>query len=745
MVMMMMMKSMIAGITKAHARVVPFLIALAVSGSAVGQTSSGNRPAYRSPIDVAYAPDGSLLAVADRTWPGLVLIKPGDGSIAREVKLLGDPYHVAWNGNDKVLVAEGSNGTVAEVEVGTGNVARRIAIGGVTKGLAVTSDGRLLACDRSRNKLVVVKLATGDTEFTVDVGREPGTVAVTKDGKYAVVGNKLPRPTNPLTNTPAVEVSIVNLATKEVKAVTLAKGTTMIRQVVVSSDGRWAYVTHLSPRGNLPVQQLDNGWVMTNALSIIDLGAGSLYANFIFDKSGSGGANPWGATINSDGSKLWVTLAGVREIATVDLSALHKRLSGYTPTQRTTGLLGNLSELHADGTIKRTEMNTVEGTRGIVLSPDGKTLAVAAYFSGKVLLVSPANLSVSKTIELPNNPAEEDEIRAGERYYYSALKCYQTWLSCSSCHDEGRPDTLNWDLGNDGTGNHKQTKSHIYSSETPPTNASGCRENALVSSRAGYEFIQFQRATEDRVLATYEFMKSLQPEPSPHLGPDGQLTPDAVEGKKLFEGAAGCSNCHKGQYFTDLTKHDVGTRRFGTEGPDNNPQWDTAGYDTPTLIEVWRTAPYLHLGMAMTVQEVMTTHNKNRNTHGNVAQLSDRQIDQIAAYVMQIGPTRNAPDPGSTTSDAGVVSPTGGTTTNPGGTGGTTGNKTDTSTSTSSAGGGAGGATGSGGAGGTANPGGASSCICSLGTRGSSEALVPTAFTLTFLAALALRGRSRRR
>ena len=39
-----------------------------------------------------------------------------------------------------------------------------------------------------------------------------------------------------------------------------------------------------------------------------------------------------------------------------------------------------------------------------------QTLAVAAYFTGKVLLLSPSDLSVSKTVTLPNNPAE-DQIR----------------------------------------------------------------------------------------------------------------------------------------------------------------------------------------------------------------------------------------------------------------------------------------------------------------------------------------------
>lgn len=113
-------------------------------------------PAYRSPSDVAYSPDGSLLAVADRTWPGLVLINSSDGSIDREVKLLGDPSHLLWKDAQTVLVAEGSNGTVAEILVASGRVSWRFAVGLVARGLAVTPDGtRLLACDRAANELVL--------------------------------------------------------------------------------------------------------------------------------------------------------------------------------------------------------------------------------------------------------------------------------------------------------------------------------------------------------------------------------------------------------------------------------------------------------------------------------------------------------------------------------------------------------------------------------------------------------------
>jgi DNA-binding beta-propeller fold protein YncE/mono/diheme cytochrome c family protein len=599
------------------------------------------RPAYRSPSDVAFSPDGALLAVADRTWPGLVLVNSSDGSVAREVKLWGDPSHVVWNGSEKVLVAEGNNGSVAEIEAASGTVLRRFAVGLVARGLAVTSGGeRLLTCDRAANKLVVVKLASGHIEFTIPVGREPGTIAITKDGKVAFVGNKLPRPGDPSNGTAAAEISKVDLTTKQVVAIPLVKQATMVRQVVLSKDEKWLYVTHQSPRGWLPVTQLDNGWVMANALSVIDATAGSVYANFIFDRGGSGAAHPWGAAISPDGSKLWVALEGVREVATVDLTKLHTRLSGTTDVKkRTEELIFNLSDLHTDGTIKRTVLTGIDGPRGVALLSDKdnqpQTLAVTAYFSGKVLLLSPTDLSVTKTITLPNNPSE-DQIRMGERYFHSAMNCYQGWLSCSSCHDEGHADGLNWDLQNDGVGNPKQTKSLVLASVTPPAMVTGARENAEVATRAGYQYLEFQASPEERVQATYAFVKSLTPEPSPFLAPDGQLTAEAVEGQKLFDGQAGCAKCHAGPYFTDMKKHDVGTR--DPEGPRDNPIWDIGGFDTPTLIEVWRTAPYLHLGSALTIQDTILAHVKTPT-------FSQQQLDQLAAYVLQIGPTRDRPVP----------------------------------------------------------------------------------------------------
>ena len=52
-------------------------------------------------------------------------------------------------------------------------------------------------------------------------------------------------------------------------------------------------------------------------------------------------------------------------------------------------------------------------------------------------------------------------------------------------------------------------------------------------------------------MAIDEYLKSLQPVPSPHLV-DGQLSPAAVRGKELFfSERVGCANCHPAPLYTD--------------------------------------------------------------------------------------------------------------------------------------------------------------------------------------------------
>ncbi len=219
-------------------------------------------------------------------------------------------------------------------------------------------------------------------------------------------------------------------------------------------------------------------------------------------------------------------------------------------------------------------------------------------------------------------------LRLGEMYFNDATICFQGWQSCASCHDDdARVDGLNWDLLNDGIGNPKDTKSLVLCYQTPPVMSLGVRATAEVAVRSGIQNSLGTALPEEVAAAMDEWLKSLQPAPSPHLV-NGQLSESARRGEKLFKSAdTGCVNCHEPPFLTDLHSYNVGTQNaFDKEDKE---------FDTPTLRELWRTAPYLHDGSAATIRDVLTTRNP-KDEHGKTSRLTPQQIDDLAEYLLSL-------------------------------------------------------------------------------------------------------------
>jgi cytochrome c peroxidase len=283
-----------------------------------------------------------------------------------------------------------------------------------------------------------------------------------------------------------------------------------------------------------------------------------------------------------------------------------------------------LSALYAADLLSRVPI-PARCPRGIAVSPDGKHLAVASYYSGEVLLLEPDRCGVSRTINLGPQP-EPDEVRHGEFVFHNGRHSFQHWLSCSTCHPDGRADGMNWDLLNDGLGNPKNAKSLLWSHKTPPAMALGVRGRMEEAAQKGFQFIQFREVEEGDLKAVQAYLRSLQPESSPHLV-DGRLSEKALRGKEIFKDAkVGCSHCHPGPLFTSMELHDVGTKH----------ELDRhASFDTPTCVELWRTGPYLHDGSAVTLPEMLTTMNPD-DRHGHTSHLSAADIEALTEYLLSL-------------------------------------------------------------------------------------------------------------
>jgi cytochrome c peroxidase len=266
------------------------------------------------------------------------------------------------------------------------------------------------------------------------------------------------------------------------------------------------------------------------------------------------------------------------------------------------------------------------GPRGVVVV--GRTAYAANYFSDTLsALELDGKYPKAQTIALGPKP-QLTPARQGELYFHDARICFQGWQSCASCHPgNARADALNWDLLNDGLGNPKNNKSLLLAFKTPPAMSIGVREDAKAAVRAGIRHILFTVQPPEVANAIDVYIQSLMPVPSPRLV-KGQLSLAAKRGEQLFRSnEVGCAVCHPGPLFTDLQAYDVGTRsRFDR---------DTGTFDTPTLVEVWRTAPYLHDGSAASMRDVLTESNPN-DTHGKTSHLTGQEIEDLVEYLLSL-------------------------------------------------------------------------------------------------------------
>jgi cytochrome c peroxidase len=264
--------------------------------------------------------------------------------------------------------------------------------------------------------------------------------------------------------------------------------------------------------------------------------------------------------------------------------------------------------------------------RGIDMSHDGKSLAVAGYFSGGVVLL---DKDAANPISLALGPQSEPDLaRRGEISFHNADRCFQRWLSCATCHADARADGLNWDLLNDGIGNPKNARSMLLSHATPPVMSLGVRDSMETATRNGFIHIQFTQPDTGEVEAVSAYLRSLKPEISPYRLPDGSLSEAALRGEKIFNRkSVGCAQCHPAPLFTNLKLKDVGTATSLDRGKTE--------YDVPTLVELWRTPPYLHDGRAATLREVLLDHNPD-DDHGDTRSLEPVEIDDLIEYLLSL-------------------------------------------------------------------------------------------------------------
>jgi YVTN family beta-propeller protein len=592
------------------------------SVSVLGVNSNGvvklaEIPVGRQPRTMAFSLDGGRVYVACQGANELWVFDTAARTVLRRIPVGHQPHGVAVSpGDGRILVSNEGDGTVTVVSPAL-VVKRILSAADTPRAVAITADGRFAYVTHFFTRGVAGAVTEIDlTTLTVSravplvVDASPDTtssgggfpnmlsaIAIDPAGRAAWFGGlkantgrglflngEMPRPEN-TTRGFFGKVSLAS-ATEELDRRIDANDTDSVSAIAFSPSGRWAFVTHQG----------------AGRLSVYDLSA---------------------ATLIQPGDGNTVSFA-----ARIDL--------GHAP-------------------------------QGIVVSADGRRGYVANYLSRDVQVLDLSNprapvvlATVSTTTEpLPSAVAN------GKRLFYRSREprhSFANYIACASCHADGSGhDGRSWDFTNRGEGVRNTTDLRGRGGMAHgPVHWSGNFdeiqdfENDIVRFFGGTGLAQdgqppnpplgtsnAGRSADLDDLAAY--VSSLnEPARSPFRQTDGTLTETALRGKVLFlSPALQCASCHIPPRFTDsvvtlnptnFIRHDVGTL---TPASGSRLGGSLDGLDTPSLLGVWSSAPYLHDGSAATLLDVLTTKNV-ADQHGITSMLTTNQLADLIAYLLSL-------------------------------------------------------------------------------------------------------------
>lgn len=566
---------------------------------------------YISPSSVFADDDGTVYAT-DETG-GRLFKWNADGELVAQTSLDGGAHCVKVHDGKVYVTRGGLDGTLTvlstdlklEHEYSVGHTPTDVEFIGTTA----------YVTNRFSNSVSLVDLTDGGVT-EISVGREP--MAATVAGSKLYVACHLP---DDAANSETVSASVYVYDTANsdtagaISYIELVNGTGGVKDIEVTPDGEYIFVSAIVARYQYPTTQLDGAWINSNGFAILDATKGEYVTTVLLDDVTLGAASPWGISFDDDNA--YFAISGTGEILSFQLADLYDILT--SSEHRGAELADNIGILNSIRT--RTELPG-EGVRDIMYS--GGYLYCTEYFTGDIAVLDTSDFTIS-TLSAGEQP-DADLVRLGETLWYDATKCYQNWEACASCHPDGRADGFNWDNLNDGLGNPKSAASMMFSHRCPPVMTTGIRANAETAVRAGMKFIQFNTIDEESNRAIDEYLKAMLPTDSPALNLDGTLSEAAAEGEKLFE-SYGCVECHPAPLYTDLEYHT--SPILGDDGG-----WENRDFVTPTLVEVWRTAPYLYNGSAKTLEEAVRVFVPDEASDEDVAKLTEfvRSIGTVGEY-----------------------------------------------------------------------------------------------------------------
>jgi YVTN family beta-propeller protein len=586
---------------------------------------------YKTPLNLALRPDGKELYVACEGSDSVVVIDLGIGQRVAEIAVGGNPADVTFAPDGKrAFVSNRLDDTVSVIDVASRTVTQTIKVGDEPHGVLTDRAGKYLyVLNTSSDDISIFELPTLKYVKNLSAGKGPWSLALSPGGKSIFVTNNQARFAY---RTPFVsEVTAIATDRGAVDNRLMVPDANLLLGIAWHPSGKFALATLNRTKNLVPMTRLLQGWTITNGLGI--LWRDGMVDEVLLDEPDMGFADATDVAVTPDGHHALVTSSGTNRIAVVDIermTGLFHRASKHDRETVIPNHLGYPTEFVTK------HIPTGRSPRGIVITPDGKRAYVADSLDDDVLVVDLTRMEPDGPIDL-GGPKIITKQRYGERLFHSANISFRKQFACHTCHPDGHVDGLAYDIEADGIGVSpvdNRTLRGIL--DTGPFKWEGT--NPTLSRQCGPRlavfFTRIQPFTPEELSALDYYVTTIPRPPNRYRPLGAPFTATQRRGKAIFgrsvtndgrpiapEGQ--CATCHFAPYYTDRRLHDVGTQT----------KWDRAGkFDVPHLNNIYDSAPYLHDGMAATLEEIWTVHNPD-DRHGVTNDLTKDQLNDLIEYL----------------------------------------------------------------------------------------------------------------
>lgn len=590
------------------------------------------RPRHATASGLAVSPDGRLFAALDDR-DEVVEIDTTAKRILRRAHVDGGPTGLALDGSAKRLfVTCRSADRVAVLDLSTFSEKGSIGVGLGPVGVAfVPGDGggRLVVANSISDDLSLLSVEPLAEVGRLSAGREPYAVVNGGDGEALVVArmSRIVRGDE----IPVAEVTVVDVGAARIVRRDRLESAHMSEAAALAGGGQSALVPIVRVRNLVPITQVAQGWVMSTGLALSDPSTGNV-VEMPLDDANRYYADPSGIAVDAGGQRAYIASSGGDVVTVVDLGRLRAWLDRATAAQRRDAI----DDLQLAGEYVVARIPTGRNPKQLALSPDGKTLYVAERLQDSILAIDTGTLRPAGRIDLagPGAGPGDDPVRRGEVVFARATTTFQAGFSCRSCHPDGHVDGLTYDFDIDGIGRDILDNRSLQGiAGTAPFKWNG--KNPSLQVQCGPRFAKVLTRAAPFPDADLEdldaFLESLPPTRTRKAGP---LTAVQERGRELFfatrttdgrEIPRGlrCSTCHRPPLYTNTLSYDIGSKG----------QSDSAGlFDSPHLLGIAASAPYMHDGRAATLEEIWTVYNP-RDTHGITNYMTKHQLNDLIEFL----------------------------------------------------------------------------------------------------------------